>query len=343
MKKTISLLLLFLPFAVYCETIKYSGAGTIQSGDTTFNGSLDVSSLTVNNQTTLKSSVTVLGDMNVSSVSFTTGGETFRLTDGFNASQNSLYFKASNPRMVFENSTPKQWVIEIPADDFEIEEVGIANCRMKILAGGNLGIDTCSPGGKLDVQGSAAFGSGATQSTFSSTGNLQLVAGSTITGNGSIALSSAPTAGTASNIGLAVSTMGAVYLGSRINAPLALHTAGARVSGLAGNGGGTMFSVTDNAGTSKFDIDSCSGIGVCLNTPASATMAMRIGGTTIAQFDTAGGRPFVALSQTDCNLQTPTQRGSLCVENSATCPISVSTGTGAGQWACISISATQGP
>src|SRR3990167_4457705 len=324
--------LLIALFAVF-PTIALAGMSIQTSGSLSTVGILNVSSLTVNNQTTLKSSVT-----------FVTGSENVSLFDGKSSGQDALYLRHSgnNPRLIWDNPTVR-WAIDTNSNNLQFEEVGATGNVLSLKTGGNVGIGTANQASKLDVNGSASFGSGATKSTFTSTGNLQFVSHSTITGNGSIALSSAPTADTASNVGLTVSTMGAVYLGSRINAPLSLHTAGARVSGLAGNGGGAMFSVTDNAGTSKFDIDSCSGIGVCLNTPAGATMAMRIGGTTIAQFDTAGGRPFVALSQTDCNLETPTQIGSLCVENSATCPISVSTGTGAGQWACISISATQGP
>ncbi len=48
--------------------------------------------------------------------------------------------------------------------------------RIRILAGGNVGVNTDVPSTTLDVNGAAQFGSGATKSTFSATGMLSFVA-----------------------------------------------------------------------------------------------------------------------------------------------------------------------
>ncbi|MCX5792205.1 MAG: tail fiber domain-containing protein [Elusimicrobia bacterium] len=69
--------------------------------------------------------------------------------------------------------------------------------KMRIASDGNVGIGTTAPATTLEVNGSAQFGSGTAKSTFTATGNLQLVSGSTVTSNGTLTLSTAATAATA--------------------------------------------------------------------------------------------------------------------------------------------------
>ena len=159
-------------------------------------------------------------------------------------------------------------------------------------------------------------------------GNLQLVSGSTIAGSGSIALSSASTPGASSNIGIQISTYGSVHVGSRIDLPAFRHTAGLKVAGLGVNGGGAILSLTDNGGGSRLDIESCSGVGICYNTPQGVTQQFQVGTTAIVTFDTSGGQPVTTFSQaSNCNTRTPTAIGELCAQNSATAPHLISTGT----------------
>ncbi|HAZ08560.1 MAG TPA: hypothetical protein DCZ01_08590, partial [Elusimicrobia bacterium] len=66
-----------------------------------------------------------------------------------------------------------------PAGTFGIVESGVANRLTIQNITGNVGIGTASPAAKLDVAGSAQFGSGAAKSTFSATGALTFPAGYT--------------------------------------------------------------------------------------------------------------------------------------------------------------------
>lgn len=54
---------------------------------------------------------------------------------------------------------------------------------------GLFGVGITTPSVALDVSGQAQFGGGSTKSTFTSTGNLMLVSGATITANGSLSIS----------------------------------------------------------------------------------------------------------------------------------------------------------
>lgn len=80
---------------------------------------------------------------------------------------------------------------------------------------GLVGIGTYSPSLKLDVNGSAQFGSGVTKSTFTSTGNLQLVSGSTITSNGTLSISTATKAATVSTPQIFIDPAGNVGISNK--------------------------------------------------------------------------------------------------------------------------------
>lgn len=59
------------------------------------------------------------------------------------------------------------------------------------VSGGLTGVGTASPGAVLDVEGAARFGSGATRSTITAAGELQLVAGATVSAGGTLSFSTA--------------------------------------------------------------------------------------------------------------------------------------------------------
>jgi len=89
------------------------------------------------------------------------------------------------------------------AIDFRVESNGNANMLKIDGTNDKVGIGTASPATVLDVEGAAQFGSGATKSTFTATGNLQiagtltLTAGATIQANGgTLSLSTSTTSGT---------------------------------------------------------------------------------------------------------------------------------------------------
>ncbi|MDD2773838.1 MAG: tail fiber domain-containing protein, partial [Elusimicrobiales bacterium] len=56
---------------------------------------------------------------------------------------------------------------------------GVTGEKLRILPGGSVGIGATAPGAKLDVNGDAQFGPGATKSTFTAAGNLTLPYGIT--------------------------------------------------------------------------------------------------------------------------------------------------------------------
>ena len=79
---------------------------------------------------------------------------------------------------------------------------------------GGVGISTNAPTSTLHVAGSAAFGSEATQSTFTAAGLLQLVSKSTITtGNGTLSFSTAASAGLTTQTPIFITADGRVGIG----------------------------------------------------------------------------------------------------------------------------------
>ncbi len=80
----------------------------------------------------------------------------------------------------------------VPTTPIVMVTSGTANISAKTLfwieADGKIGISTAAPQTQLDVQGNASFGSGATKSTFTTTGALNLASAAGITvGGGSLA------------------------------------------------------------------------------------------------------------------------------------------------------------
>ncbi len=66
--------------------------------------------------------------------------------------------------------------------------------RLSVANDGKVGVGTVSPEFGLDVRGAAQFGGGATRSTFTAAGALDLVAGSTIAASGTLSISTASAA-----------------------------------------------------------------------------------------------------------------------------------------------------
>lgn len=82
--------------------------------------------------------------------------------------------------------------------------------------------------------GSASFGSGTTRSTFTTTGNLQLVSGSTLTSNGTFSISTAASASLTGVPSIHVNNLGQVGIGtSRPSQNLSIGGSGANDSGLS--------------------------------------------------------------------------------------------------------------
>ena len=85
-----------------------------------------------------------------------------------------------------------------------------------VIKDGNIGIGTSTPGSALEVNGVVQFGSEATKSTFTSTGNLQLVANSTITTNGTLNISTGTSVANSKTPAIFISGLGRIGLGTAI-------------------------------------------------------------------------------------------------------------------------------
>lgn len=180
------------------------------------------------------------------------------------------------------------------------------------VVGSSVGIRTSVPATALDVNGSAQFGVGVNRSSFTSTGNLQLVSGSTITSNGTLTISTAASAATATanmildsngRVGIStnspsnqmeIDTNTAVSVDSQL--ALKLFNRTNDLSGLAiGRGGGTNWDIyrygssgSDNFCIGQFGISEVE----CLTTAGNATFSgnVHLGTTTGTQmFRCVGG------------------------------------------------------
>lgn len=109
------------------------------------------------------------------------------------------------------------------------------------ISGGILG------SGIIDVTGQAQFGASATKSSFTTTGNLQLVANSTMTGNGTLSFSTAPSAALTSIPNIFINSAGRVGIGNNATGNRAL-TVGAGTNSNS-DSGNTVLLVTGSAET----------------------------------------------------------------------------------------------
>lgn len=112
------------------------------------------------------------------------------------------------------------------------------------------------PKTNLDVNGDAQFGTGTAKSTFTTTGNLQLVSGSTITSNGTFSISTAASAALTGVPAIFINKSGQVGIGTT-SPEAALHAVGVSSFTTSITVNGVEFAFVPRGMVSFFNLAAC--------------------------------------------------------------------------------------
>lgn len=210
--------------------------------------------------------------LTVSGSQFDVGTSTFRVLSG------NVGVGTSNPTSALQviGSQIVSSTLTVEGAQFS---VGSSSFR---VVNGQTGVGTESPKNLLDVRGASHFGAETTVSTITSTGQLQLVANSTVTSNGTLTISTASAASASLNPVIFLNGLGNVGIG--VGLPVSrLDVTGGEIRASTLTLAGSMFQLQNPSGQNRATIDNDG-----LLTVGSATLSGLTSGSVL--FSGSSGR-----------------------------------------------------